>query len=101
MPRRAGKRRRRAVLRAMNGSIDALGLAPEKAEEYKRQLKDAFTSSFLPAYEQMVSVLEELQASGANNEEGLAAFKHGREYYELLMQAATGSGKTVEEVQQP
>lgn len=34
-----------AVLRAMNGSIDALGLAPEKAEEYKRQLKDAFTSS--------------------------------------------------------
>ncbi|MBS6866166.1 MAG: DUF885 domain-containing protein [Ruthenibacterium sp.] len=87
-----------AVLSAMNGSIDALGLAPEKAEEYKRQLKDAFTTSFLPAYGQMVSVLEELQASGTNNEKGLAAFEHGREYYELLMQASTGSDKTVEEV---
>ena len=87
-----------AVLSAMNENIDALGLDAAKAEEYKRRLKEAFTASFLPAYEQMIRTLEELQASGVNNEEGLAAFEHGQEYYELLLQSTIGSDKTVQDV---
>ena len=55
-----------AVLSAMNENSDALGLDAAKAEEYRRQLKEAFTASFLPAYEQMIRTLEELQASGVN-----------------------------------
>ena len=87
-----------AVLSAMNENIDALGLNAAKAEEYKRRLKEAFTASFLPAYEQMIRTLEELQTSGVNNEEGLAAFEHGQEYYELLLQSTIGSDKTVQDV---
>ena len=86
------------MLSAMNENIDALGLDAAKAEEYKRRLKEAFTASFLPAYEQMIRTLEELQASGVNNEEGLAAFEHGQEYYELLLQSTIGSDKTVQDV---
>ena len=46
----------------------------------------------------MIRTPEELQASGVNNEEGLAAFEHGQEYYELLLQSTIGSDKTVQDV---
>ncbi len=87
-----------SILTSMYENIDALSLSSEAAADYKEELRRAFTESFLPAYEDIKNVMEEFLNSGSNNEEGLAKFEHGKEYYELLLQQNTGSNKTVEEI---
>lgn len=87
-----------AILTSMNTSIEQLALEAEKTEKYKSQLKEAFTSSFLPAFESIRSTMESFQQTGQNNTEGLAKFKYGKEYYELLLKQNIGSDKSVEEI---
>lgn len=87
-----------AILASMNTSIEQLALEAEKTEKYKSQLKEAFTSSFLPAFESIRSTMESFQQTGQNNTEGLAKFKYGKEYYELLLKQNIGSDKSVEEI---
>ncbi|MFQ9889340.1 MAG: hypothetical protein ACLRWM_02000 [Streptococcus sp.] len=41
--------------------------------------------------------MDEVSLTG-NNEEGLVKFKNGKEYYELLLQNAVGSDKSVMEI---
>lgn len=85
-----------AVLTSMNESIDALKLDAKKSEDYKKQLKEAFTSSFLPAYQDIYDTMKEIE--NKNNTEGLAKFEHGKEYYELLLQSSIGSNKSTDEI---
>lgn len=85
-----------SVLSALYESIDNLGLA--KGYGYKQELSNAFYSSFIPAYENIVTTLKELQKSYKNNEEGLAAFPHGKEYYEIILKQNTGGDKSVKEI---
>ena len=87
-----------SILTSMYENIDALSLSSEAPADYKEELRRAFTESFLAAYEDIKNVMEEFLNSGSNNEEGLAKFEHGKEYYELLLQQNTGSNKTVEEI---
>ncbi len=87
-----------AILASMNTSIEQLLLDAEKTEEYKNQLKEAFTSSFLPAFENIRSTMETFQQTGQNNTEGLAKFEYGKEYYELLLKQSIGSDKSVEDI---
>ena len=87
-----------AVLQAMNDSIAALELGEEKTAQYQQQLADAFAESFLPAYADILDTMRDLQANGDNNEQGLAQFEHGKEYYALLLQQSVGSNKTPEEI---
>ena len=82
----------------MNTGIEQLSLDTEKTEEYKNQLKETFSSSFLPAFENIRSTMETFQKNGRNNTEGLAKFKYGKEYYELLLQQSVGSNKSVEDI---
>ena len=87
-----------AILASMNTCIEQLSLDAEKTEKYKSQLKEAFSSSFLPAFESIRSTMETFQQTGRNNTEGLAKFKYGKEYYELLLQQSIGSNKSVEDI---
>lgn len=86
-----------AVLTSMKESIDELGLDEQSANTYKEQLTQAFVESFLPAYQDISDLMKEL-SKGTNNEEGLAKFKHGKEYFELLFQQNIGSEKSISEV---
>lgn len=86
-----------AVLSSMNQSIDALSLPAEKSEAYKRQLKAAFSDSLLPAYEEIRNAMQ-IFLNGNNNEEGLARFPEGKEYFALLLQNNCGTNKSVEEI---
>ena len=88
-----------AVLHSMNANIDALQLDKETAGRYKAELKEAFENSFLPAYEEIITTMEALK-SGDNNQEGLAHFEYGKEYYTLLLKQNVGSNKSVEEIRQ-
>ena len=62
-------------------------------------MREAFREDFLPAYQELSQGLEEL-TEGQNNQEGLAAFPNGREYYQLLLQNSCGSDKSVEQIRQ-
>ena len=88
-----------SILTALNGGIDALALGDDVSLTYKEQLKDAFTKSFIPAYEDIISTLNTFK-TGTNNEEGYAKFPNGKEYYEFLLQKNIGSTKSVEEIRQ-
>lgn len=85
-----------SVLASMSTSIDALKLDDDKTNQYKKELKDAFTSSFLPAYKDISKLMEDVK--NANNNEGYAKFKNGKEYYALLLKANIGSDKSVDDV---
>lgn len=87
-----------AVLSSMYKNIDAVKLDTKKATAYKKQLKEAFTSSFLPAYEDISKAMATFKKQKQNNEEGLAKFPKGKEYYALLLQQNIGSNKKVEDV---
>lgn len=87
-----------SVLTGLNGSIDELKLDANKTNAYKKQVKDAFNSSFIPAYEDIVKVMKKLDPK-KNNTLGLSNLKDGKSYYEILFHEASGSDKTILEVQ--
>lgn len=88
-----------SILTSMYTNIDTLGLSEEKTESYRKQLKEAFQTSFIPAYQAIRDTMENLQ-SGQNNQFGLEKFENGKEYYELLLQQSIGSHKSVEEIRE-
>lgn len=88
-----------SILQSMSDSVDKLGLDAETADSYKKQLKTAFCESVLPAYEAIRDAMTAYQ-TGTNNEEGLAAFAHGKEYFEILLKQNIGSDQSVEEIRE-
>ena len=87
-----------AILTSMLEGVDGLGLPEEKASACRQQLTDAFVTSFIPAYQAIAETMTQLDQSGKNNQEGLARFPKGKEYYELLLQKSIGSNKTPQEI---
>ncbi len=87
-----------AVLAAIYENIHKLGLPEEEAGQYRSQVREAFVSSFLPAYQEVRDAMAQIQENGTNNEEGLAHFPDGRDYYQLLLQQNIGADLSVEEV---
>ena len=87
-----------AILTSMYQNIDTLKLSKTKAESYKKQLKQAFTTSFLPAYQDISDLMKDLKKSGKNNDIGLAKFENGKAYYALLLQKSIGSNKSVDDI---
>lgn len=85
-----------SVLASMNASIDALKLDSDKTSQYKKELKNAFTSSFLPAYQDISDLMKDVKK--LNNNEGYAKFENGKEYYALLLKSKIGSDKSVDDV---
>ena len=85
-----------STLEGMCDTVDAMQLGDTAKEDYKKQLSQAYEESVLPAYQAIRDTLEEL--FDKNNSEGMSKLPYGKEYYELLMQSATGSDMTVEEV---
>lgn len=85
-----------SVLTALYESVDKLNL--KDGDQYKQQIETQFRESFIPAYEEMRSVLSQLRDKGTNNENGLWAFENGKEYYEALLKQAIGSNKSIDEI---
>ena len=85
-----------SVLACLYDSIDGLNLSD--ASHYKQQLKEAFETSFFPAYEAVINVMNELKTNYKNNEKGLCAFANGKDYYEIILKKNTGGSKSVDEL---
>ena len=86
-----------SVLTGLNESIDNLKLGDDKTKQYKAELKKAFQEYFLPAYSDIIKTMKELDSS-KNNTLGLRHMKNGKEYYELLFKQATGTDKSIEDI---
>lgn len=86
-----------SVLTGLNESIDNLKLGDDKTKQYKAELKKAFQEYFLPAYNDIIKTMKELDSS-KNNTLGLSHMKNGKEYYELLFKQATGTDKSIEDI---
>ena len=70
-------------------------------EEKSDSIQDnalAVSDCVFPAYEKLISSLEELRGSG-ENEKGLVNLPDGAGYYELVVRRATGSERSVEEME--
>lgn len=86
-----------STLISMNNNIEALNLGKDKTVSYQKEVKAAFQSSFLPAYDNIITTLTSLKNS-KNNTQGLSHLKNGKAYYEILFKNATGSNQSIETV---
>ncbi len=86
-----------SVLRSMCEHVAALGLGDEKTQAYQAQLREAFLTSFLPAYQAVIDTMQALDPD-KNHPGGLCTLENGQEYYEVLFRQATGSDRSVEDL---
>ena len=86
------------ILSSMKKSIEELSLDQQKTIQYQKQITEAFQTSFIPAYQNIIKTMKDFQKTGKNNTEGLTKFKEGKEYYSLLLQNSIGTTKSVSEV---
>lgn len=73
-------------------------LTKEEKSDYIQDNALAVSDCVFPAYENLISSLEELRGSG-ENEKGLVNLPDGADYYELVVRRATGSERSVEEME--
>lgn len=86
-----------AVTNELFIEVENLNLSKEKEEQYKKAIQEAMDQSFFPAYETMKSGLTELKEK-IQEPAGLASIPNGKEYYELIVQEATGSQDSIETI---
>ena len=72
-------------------------LSREQIEEYLDSNRALFFGHVVPAYELLIRGLTELKGSGQNSG-GLCHYAQGTDYYEALVAAVTGTGRTMEEI---
>ena len=86
------------LLDVFNDKVDALeGLDEAQREDFKARNAEAVENSVIPAYRLLADALTSLLGTGVN-EQGLAAFPEGKEYYAYLAASDTGSSWTPEEM---
>ena len=71
----------------------------EQKEAYRTENAELIQNTVLPAYEYLIRELEKLKGTGTN-EGGLCNYKNGTDFYELLVRDATGSAKSVDQIQE-
>ena len=73
-------------------------LTKEEKSDYIQDNALVVSDCVFPAYEKLISSLEELRGSG-ENEKGLVNLPDGADYYELVVRRSTGSERSVEEME--
>ena len=79
------------VINRLLGQVDELeDLDDTQKASYKAEMKAMFQRSYLPSFTKIKNGINSLRG-GYNNEEGLAAFPNGKEYFEVLLNYGLGS----------
>lgn len=73
------------------------GLSTEDINTYIENNQKAITEYVIPAYKNLITALVQLKGTG-NNENGLCGFEKGKEYYEYLVKARTGSYRKITDI---
>lgn len=72
-------------------------LSEKEKSDYIKKNAQVMEEYVVPAYEKLMEELQGMKGSGTN-EKGLCYLPEGKAYYEYLVQAGTGSGRSVEEM---
>lgn len=78
--------------------MDVEELTEKEKSDYIQDNALAVSDNIFPAYEKLIAVLEKLKGTG-RNEKGLSYLPEGKKYYELAVRQATGSERSVEEME--
>lgn len=78
--------------------LKELNISSAQQSSYIKKNAQMLQSYVLPAYSRLVSAVQSLKGSG-KNEEGLCHLPDGKNYYEQIVEEATGSGRTVPELE--
>lgn len=73
-------------------------LTEQEKSDYIQDNALVVNDYIFPAYEKLITSVEELKGSG-KNEKGLVYLPEGSDYYELAVKSSTGSDRTVEEME--
>lgn len=83
------------LIQVFNDKVDALDfLTAEEKTAYKATNLTYINVNFVGAYNYLSAELTKLKGRAVNNE-GLADFEYGQEYYEILFREASGTDMTV------
>ena len=83
------------LISVFNDKVDSLDfLTTTEKEEYKTNNLDLVNNHFIVAYQYLSTELAKLKGKATNNE-GLAHFEFGKEYYQLLLTEASGTDMSV------
>lgn len=74
-------------------------LTAEDKESYKTANAALIKDTVIPAYQYIIDELPKFKGT-CKNEGGLANYKNGKKYYEMLVRDSTGSDKSVEEIKE-
>ncbi|MBR2046097.1 MAG: DUF885 domain-containing protein [Agathobacter sp.] len=85
------------LLTTFENRLDKLDLTEQQKSSYIRQNAEILEKELFPAYENMITKLEELKGTGTNDG-GVCNFENGKEYYELLVYAETGCDDSIDEL---
>ena len=72
-------------------------LSDKQKSDYIQKNARMMKAYVLPAYDNLICVIEKLKGSG-KNEQGLCYLPKGKDYYEQVVEASTGSTRSVEEI---
>ncbi len=72
-------------------------LSDKQKSEYIQENAKMMEEYVLPAYDTLIKGIESLIGTG-KNEQGLCYLPKGKDYYEQVVEAATGSARSVEEI---
>lgn len=73
------------------------GLSADEQKTFIQKNKEAVQKSLVPAYQNLIDGLTKLKGTG-KNENGLCNLKKGKEYYEYLVKATTGSSRSLDDI---
>ena len=73
-------------------------LSDKQKSDYIQKNARMMKEYVLPAYDNLICTIEKLKGSG-KNEQGLCYLPKGKDYYEQVVEASTGSTRSVEEIQ--
>ena len=72
-------------------------LSDKQKSDYIQKNARMMKAYVLPAYDNLICMIEKLKGSG-KNEQGLCYLPKGKDYYEQVVEASTGSKRSVEEI---
>lgn len=87
------------LIKTFNSRINEMtDIDSDEAYNYKLKNRDIVINDVIPAYRNLIKELTSMLGSGVN-EGGLCNFKDGKDYYELVVQKATGSDKSISKLE--
>lgn len=87
------------LIDTFNTRIDNFSdLTDEEKQSYKDRNKDVVINSIVPAYQNIITVFNELKGTGTNDG-GLCNFEDGKDFYEYLVKSYTGTSKSISDLE--